>query len=102
MNDGKAETNDGECDLQGYDQRRYRTFQKCRAREVAGEDRGSPVQCTGVAGVVPGETVSVIAAQWQGSDALELTYKTIDGGLAWERSGSHRHANGEAALCGSA
>ncbi|WP_327045351.1 helicase-related protein [Microbispora sp. NBC_01189] len=34
-----------------------------------------------MSGVVPGETVSVIAAQWHGSDALELTYKTLDGGL---------------------
>lgn len=34
-----------------------------------------------VAGVVPGETVLVVAAQWHGSDALELTYKTMDGGL---------------------
>ncbi len=34
-----------------------------------------------VRGVVPGETVSVIAAQWHGADALELTYKTLDGGL---------------------
>jgi SNF2 family DNA or RNA helicase len=34
-----------------------------------------------VAGVVPGETVSVVAAQWHGSDALELTYKTLDGSL---------------------
>ncbi|MDB4873527.1 MAG: helicase domain protein, partial [Gemmatimonadales bacterium] len=29
----------------------------------------------------PGETVSVVAAQWHGSDAVELTYKTLDGGL---------------------
>jgi superfamily II DNA or RNA helicase len=34
-----------------------------------------------VAGVMPGESVLVIAAQWHGSDALELTYKTLDGGL---------------------
>ncbi|MFI9598202.1 hypothetical protein [Nonomuraea sp. NPDC052265] len=34
-----------------------------------------------VVGVVPGETVSVVAAQWHGSDALELTYKTLNGGL---------------------
>ncbi|MFJ5599931.1 helicase-related protein [Micromonospora parva] len=34
-----------------------------------------------VAGVIPGETVSVLAAQWHGSDAVELTYKTLDGGL---------------------
>ncbi|WP_432933357.1 helicase-related protein [Microbispora sp. CA-135349] len=34
-----------------------------------------------VSGVVSGETVSVIAAQWHGSDALELTFKTLDGGL---------------------
>ncbi|MEV5329022.1 helicase-related protein [Nonomuraea sp. NPDC052634] len=39
--------------------------------------------CSGVrvAGVMPGESVLVIAAQWHGSDALELTYKTLDGGL---------------------
>jgi hypothetical protein len=34
-----------------------------------------------VAGVIPGETVSVVAAQWHGSDALELTYQTLDGSL---------------------
>ncbi|GAA0739586.1 DUF3883 domain-containing protein [Dactylosporangium roseum] len=34
-----------------------------------------------VSGVVPGETIVVIAAQWHGSDAVELTYKTLDGGL---------------------
>jgi len=34
-----------------------------------------------LAGVVPGETVVVLAAQWHGSDAVELTYKTPDGGL---------------------
>lgn len=39
--------------------------------------------CSGVrvAGVMPGGSVLVIAAQWHGSDALELTYKTLDGGL---------------------
>ena len=42
------------------------------------EDLSSGVR---VAGVVPGETVSVVAAQWHGSDAVELTYKTLDGGL---------------------
>ncbi|MFJ2028691.1 helicase-related protein [Streptosporangium sp. NPDC087985] len=42
------------------------------------EDLSSGVR---VAGVVPDETVSVVAAQWHGSDALELTYKTLDGGL---------------------
>ncbi|GAA2611463.1 helicase-related protein [Dactylosporangium fulvum] len=42
------------------------------------EDLSSGVR---VDGVVPGETVSVIAAQWHGSDAVELTYKTLDGGL---------------------
>jgi superfamily II DNA or RNA helicase len=43
------------------------------------EDLSSGVR---VAGVVPGETVSVLAAQWHGPDALELTYKTLDGGLS--------------------
>jgi SNF2 family DNA or RNA helicase len=42
------------------------------------EDLSSGVRVTGV---VPGETVVVVAAQWHGSDALELTYKTLDGGL---------------------
>ena len=42
------------------------------------EDLSSGVRVTGV---VTGETVLVVAAQWHGSDALELTYKTIDGGL---------------------
>ena len=35
-----------------------------------------------VAGLVPGETVSVIAAQWHGAEALELTYKAANGGLS--------------------
>ncbi|UVS78195.1 helicase-related protein [Actinokineospora sp. UTMC 2448] len=34
-----------------------------------------------VVGVVPGEPVAVIAAQWHGRDAVELTYKSSDGGL---------------------
>ncbi|MEV8511498.1 helicase-related protein [Dactylosporangium sp. NPDC051484] len=42
------------------------------------EDLSSGVR---VNGVVPGETVCVIAAQWHGSDAVELTYRTLDGGL---------------------
>lgn len=42
------------------------------------EDLVSGVRVTGV---VPGEAVLVIAGQWHGSDALELTYKTLDGGL---------------------
>ncbi|MFD0206564.1 MULTISPECIES: helicase-related protein [Saccharothrix] len=42
------------------------------------EDLVSGVRVTGV---VSGEAVLVIAAQWHGSDALELTYKTLDGGL---------------------
>lgn len=45
------------------------------------EDLASGVR---VAGVVPGETVLVLAAQWHGADALELTYKTLDGGLRQE------------------
>ena len=32
-------------------------------------------------GVVPGEPVTVIAPQWHGNDALELTYRKLDGGL---------------------
>jgi superfamily II DNA or RNA helicase len=35
-----------------------------------------------LAGVIPGQTVSVIAVQPHGSDAVELTYRTSDGGLA--------------------
>ncbi|ADD41299.1 helicase-related protein [Stackebrandtia nassauensis] len=35
-----------------------------------------------LAGVIPAEVVTVIAAQWHGTDALELTYKTAAGGLA--------------------
>lgn len=34
-----------------------------------------------VAGVVPGETVMILGAQPHGSDAVELTYKTLDGSL---------------------
>jgi len=33
-------------------------------------------------GVVPGESVTVIAATWHGADALEVTFKRLDGGLA--------------------
>ena len=43
------------------------------------EDLVSGVRVTGVA---PGATVTVIAAQWHGADALELTYKSPDGGLS--------------------
>ncbi|MCX4783118.1 hypothetical protein [Streptomyces sp. NBC_01264] len=32
-------------------------------------------------GVIPAEVVTVIAAQWHGANALELTYKTAQGGL---------------------
>lgn len=32
-------------------------------------------------GLIPGELVSVIAAQWHGTDAVELTYRTTAGGL---------------------
>ncbi|WP_066376443.1 helicase-related protein [Herbidospora mongoliensis] len=42
------------------------------------EDLSSGVR---VVGVVHGGAVSVLAAQWHGSDALELTYKTYDGQL---------------------
>jgi SNF2 family DNA or RNA helicase len=34
-----------------------------------------------VDGLIPAEVVTVIYAQWHGSDALELTYKTAAGGL---------------------
>jgi hypothetical protein len=32
-----------------------------------------------LAGVIPGQTVSVIAVQLHGSDVVELTYKTAEG-----------------------
>ncbi len=32
-------------------------------------------------GVIPAEVITVIAAQWHGTDALELTYKNSTGGL---------------------
>ena len=32
-------------------------------------------------GVIPAEVITVVAAQWHGSDALELTYKTTAGAL---------------------
>ncbi|MDC3729267.1 helicase-related protein [Rhodococcus sp. Rp3] len=32
-------------------------------------------------GVIPNEVITVIAAQWHGTDALELTYKNASGGL---------------------
>ena len=32
-------------------------------------------------GVIPAEIITVIAVQWHGADALELTYKTAGGGL---------------------
>ncbi|MHB1164496.1 MAG: helicase-related protein [Candidatus Nanopelagicales bacterium] len=34
-----------------------------------------------VTGVIPGEAVAVIAAQWHGTEAVELTYRTTAGGL---------------------
>jgi superfamily II DNA or RNA helicase len=34
-----------------------------------------------VEGLIPAEVLTVIAAQWHGTDALELTYKTADGSL---------------------
>lgn len=34
-----------------------------------------------IEGVIPGDVITVIAAQWHGSDALELTYKNANGGL---------------------
>jgi hypothetical protein len=41
------------------------------------EDLGSGARVRGGAG----ETVSVMAAQWHGADAMELLYKTLDGEL---------------------
>ena len=32
-------------------------------------------------GLIPAEVITVIAAQWHGADALELTYKNSVGGL---------------------
>jgi len=34
-----------------------------------------------VEGLIPAEVITVIAAQWHGTDALELTYKNASGGL---------------------
>src|SRR4051794_5322472 len=34
-----------------------------------------------IEGLVPSEVVTVIAVQWHGADAVELTYKTASGGL---------------------
>lgn len=34
-----------------------------------------------LAGVIPGDTVTVIAAQWHGHDALELTFRSTAGAL---------------------
>ena len=34
-----------------------------------------------IEGLIPAEVITVIAAQWHGADALELTYKTTAGGL---------------------
>jgi superfamily II DNA or RNA helicase len=34
-----------------------------------------------IEGLIPAELVTVVYAQWHGSDALELTYKTTSGGL---------------------
>ncbi len=34
-----------------------------------------------LAGLVPGETVAVLGAQWHGADAVELTYKATSGAL---------------------
>lgn len=35
-----------------------------------------------IAGVIPGDSVTVVAAQWHGTDALELTYKSTAGNLS--------------------
>jgi len=34
-----------------------------------------------IEGVIPGEVITIIAAQWHGSSTIELTYKTPSGGL---------------------
>jgi hypothetical protein len=34
-----------------------------------------------IAGLIPAEVITVVAVQWHGGDALELTYKTTGGGL---------------------
>ena len=34
-----------------------------------------------IAGLIPSEVITVLAAQWHGTDALELTYKTSAGSL---------------------
>ena len=39
--------------------------------------------CAGqrLAGVIPGDAVTVLAAEWYGRDAVALTYRTTAGGL---------------------
>jgi len=32
-----------------------------------------------VKGIIPGQTVTVISARWRGANAVELTYKRLDG-----------------------
>ena len=34
---------------------------------------------TTVSGILPDGPITVVSAQWYGADALELTYKTVDG-----------------------
>ena len=43
-----------------------------------------------LAGVIPGQNVSVIAVQSHGADAIELTYKTAEGDLG-ERCSTSPH-----------
>ena len=40
-----------------------------------------------LAGVIPGQSVSVIAVQPHGADAIELTYKTVAGDLGQRKHG---------------
>jgi len=46
-----------------------------------------------LAGVIPGQTVSVIAVQPHGADAIELTYKTVEGELGQRVLGRDAEAN---------
>jgi hypothetical protein len=46
-----------------------------------------------LAGVIPGQNVAVIAVQPHGADAIELTYKTGDGGLGQRVLGREAEAN---------
>ena len=49
-----------------------------------------------VKGIIPGETVTVLATQWYGSAAVELTYKTVAGQTGSEMLYRDREAELEA------